>query len=276
MAATVEEKYSLRNTKVTKDETTHAKGWLVYDTNLTDTAALTASGVSVGDDYGDSTYCNDIAVKIFSGDKLGGDVVAWIVTANYSSKAIDDPTNKPDEITWSSRHEQEEMLQDSAGKDVENSAGEPFDRQPTWDKAYPTCSYTMYLASFDPAQIETYVNTTNSAAVTLDGKSFGANECRMADIQCGQMEEENEITFRKVTYVIEINPDGWEDMVVLDTGYSEIVGGIRKPILNSEQVPVKKPWALDGAGVKKAVGAAPAEIKFDPYESVSWAGLSFS
>ena len=237
----------------------------------------------VGDSHPTDTSSKCIKVSITrlhegagSPEEYGYRVKCDYSTATNVSVLTTSPLIRPWEYSTNSEGSVEDYFMDRAStpKPVVNSAGETFDTLPQRLKKGIEITITRNQASFSAATLQTYDKTVNSGSVTIDGYSVPAGMLLMTGID-GPKVVENGTTYYRVTYKMALNADGWHDYP-LDVGYTELVSGVPKKIIDAESREVSKPWPLDGAGAKAAlVTDPPAILDFEPYEEVSWAGLSF-
>ena len=77
------------------------------------------------------------------------------------------------------------------------------------------------------------------------------------------------LLYYRVTWEFEYNPDKWT-LVLNSVGYSELVSGKLKPILDGDGKPVSEPVALLANGTAAGAGIAPAQITYYPHKQIDF------
>lgn len=187
----------------------------------------------------------------------------WICTFRYSTSTDSRDTN-PDPlddtpiITWSTqRHEVPAVRDQSTGKLITNTAGDPFD-PPLMHPEH----WGQITIRANESGVPSYVSTlgaVNSATVTIDGQSFTAYEVLVDSIEIGPKQTRNEIEFREVTITLLTNERaavksisepslGWREEVV-NVGFRyldpEDDFKAKEALNDGDQTPVKEPVFLD-------------------------------
>jgi hypothetical protein len=89
--------------------------------------------------------------------------------------------------------------------------------------------------------------------------------------------EENGVAYTRVTYVIRINPRGW-DLILANQGFNYLDGSTLVRALktdeNGKQRPSPSPVPLDTDGTLLADDAPRVSLTFQIYERVDWSGLA--
>jgi hypothetical protein len=170
----------------------------------------------------------------------------------------------------------EEYAIDAEDFPVQNTAGEPFDRLPS--RIAPGRIYRIekYVNAAGKAIIESVEHTNNDGTVVIDGFVCGENTLLFVNASFEAFKAGAE-TMYKCTAEIAYNPRGWVDKV-LNVGFSEIADGNRKDItqkdVDSNDVPVTKPWPLNQDGSKKSSPTdTPDYIEFFGYPLADWSGV---
>lgn len=220
----------------------------------------------------------DVTVEFYTLDPL-----------SHAAQKTTEPVQRFPDISYGASEGTEPYFIDKSAtpKPVVNSAGEPFEQYLQRDTGARTITYTRNEASFDPNAMDAYKNTTNDAAVTIDGVEYPTDTLKLAIVTAQKVSEtwRNEgvdtvATYYKVTYPLKHRAEGWHDHP-LDVGYqcaADIDGTTGKisaltPIVNAAGVPVSKPWPLDGEGAAASLTAAPIELDFVPYAPADWTDL---
>lgn len=205
--------------------------------------------------------------------------------AAIAARAVD-PVERPPEISFGANESTEPYFMDRSAtpKPTVNSAGEPFEQFLQREGGHRVITYARNEASFDPDAADALSNTTNSAAVTIDGKEYAADTLKLGWVTAQKATEtwkndgvDTVATFYKVSYPIKRKLAGWHDKP-LDMGYQFVFTHtppvILNPILNAVGTPITKPWPLDGNGNAQTNATdAPAELDFLPYTSADWTDL---
>lgn len=184
-------------------------------------------------------------------------------------------------ITESDEEYEEEYVEDvdDPPVPVRNSAGEPFDRGPTRLAGVVVYTIQKYVDATTRNLIRAAKRTNNPDAVTINGLSHAANTLLLASATFDDVP--GSIAVWKATYKIKYRPgpygNGWVDYV-LNVGYSEMIDGERIDITQKDasdaDVPVPKPWPLNGIGTKKATADADIDrLAFYPYPDGVWTGI---
>lgn len=281
----VKELHDKRNSATEDGVTTHRRGWLVVCDDPADgtAVALVANGIpNEGDTYNGATLIRKEA------NPKDDSRTIFVVDGEYTDDPgeIEDmgvsPLDRPAEISWDYEEATAEYSKDHTtptAKAVTNSAGEPFDPWPARDDGWLVITVTKNEATHDPAAADALKNTLNSAIVTIDGKTYAAGTLKMSPIRAAKITERfngADVNYYRKTYILKARAAGWNH-VLLDVGFNEKVGNEWKPIKDQDGEPVRMPWPLDGAGVKKASPTdVPAELTFKPYASNAWTGITFA
>jgi hypothetical protein len=146
-----------------------------------------------------------------------------------------------------------------------NSAGDPIDGLEK-DVAMVKMTYTnTQVLSPDFGRLNAYTNTCNSTSF-LGGGAY--------TVRCmgwsGEYDQKNNVWNISVEFLFK--PDGWE-IRYYDVGFSEIVGGVRKAILDQAGNPVGQPVPLDGDGAQLNIGSEPLVRKLFPYSKAQMSNL---
>lgn len=208
---------------------------------------------------------------------------AWLFKLRYSNQpsgGVDpnpNPLDRDPEVRWSGETETRSIFMDFSATPapIQNSAGEPFDSLPQRDFGELTIHYTRNEASPNFATLYEYMHVVNDSAFTIDGQSIPERFAKV-HIEDAPKLVENGVTFYRVTYVVKLRAGGWNPTKVLDVGYSELLPLGRAPIVDDDGTAIRKPWPLDGDGLKTAEPTGPpAELEFQFYEEKDFGVLDF-
>lgn len=193
----------------------------------------------------------------------------------YGSTSIP-PLDRPVEIRWGSEEVMEIAYADADGTPYTNSAGEPFNPQPQRPKCYLTCTYTRNEADPTWTDLVDFQNVINDASITVDGKVFAAKQALLRITDAPKITE-GATTYYRVTYYFRFKGVNWNPTEVLDVGLNQKSGANLVPILDADGSPVRRPWPLNGAGVKMTnPDDAPAILEFNDYPVADFSTLAFS
>lgn len=170
----------------------------------------------------------------------GNDKHTLRVKVKYKPKEISDDTQQGDEETseseveewgWSAGTEQHELATDVTGKDVLNSAGDPFDSVPNVDAPAPVFTKVLRTKKRRSGWFA-YNCKVNQGSVNIGGETFAAKTllCTIAEqrlINEGEWKYRYTISLKYRTNEVDIGHSnstteiGW-DIAVADTGMREI------------------------------------------------------
>lgn len=226
----------------------------------------------------------------------------WDITVNGSETVqayFRDRSPKP--ASWN-----EAEMGPWTGKPVITSAGNPFDTLPERDASELQIEITRNEATRDIAADAEWSNQVNQYPVVIDGTTFAPGTLKLSPITSQRVVEQwkdawgitREVTYYRYTYRLRARAETWADRME-DRDYVQLVPVVDdagEPVLDEddqqvreqteitvkdentgEQVPVRKPWPLDGAGLAlKNPSKAPAQLTFHPYYARDFAPLNFS
>lgn len=213
----------------------------------------------------------------------------FTVRVNYSSKVEEqkkeeDPTDRPDEITWDFEDKAQPYFKDETTptpKNVVNSAGEPFEEFLERDAGSLTATVRRNVAPgyYDPATAIAYKDVVNQGGFRLDGKQIADGQAKLKAYTAGATKTENGFTYREVQWVLQFR-ESWDDKIE-DRGFNEKdpdnPGHVKAIVTNIPPTKPDKPWPLDGSGAAKLFSDdAPEVLTFKPYKKKSFAKFKFS
>jgi len=164
----------------------------------------TAAGLpSIGDSYPDDTAAKCVAIAPEQQD----DRLDWLVTVRYStsttqlSTSADDPLDRDPVISWGRESVERIAVADVNGAPVHNYAGEPFDPPPSIPHSRLVCRIVRNEASYAPDTAAEYLDSVNSAGITVAGLSLLARQGLLREFS-GEKKQEAGDDFWEVTYEI--------------------------------------------------------------------------
>jgi hypothetical protein len=172
------------------------------------------------------------------------------------------PLDRAPKISWGSVKKQKAVWKDKDGDPIVTKAGEFFiDTPPKDDSNWTITIESNEISPNDLTWLLTYPNTLNSASVTVDGVSIGAELLKCEAITISPQLFANNVNYRKVTVTLAYNLEGW-DFNILHRGFKEkdalgnIVlikyplddGGIRLASDDKTRTKITTPHPLDDKG----------------------------
>lgn len=170
----------------------------------------------------------------------------------------------------------ETVTQDKDGKNIENSAKQPFDPplEQTYYDEQVTVSFNSWLVDLN--NIEATRGKINSASVTMTvnglTRTFAAKTLKLTAAKYTTTVGDGGQTYWDIDYTLLYRKDGWKRKVV-DRGYYERIGGKLIQIKDQYGEPVTSPSYLDGTGKKLSQGADAVLKEFELDKDVSFTGL---
>jgi hypothetical protein len=160
---------------------------------------------------------------------------------------------------------------------ITNSAGDVFSPAPTQTRQIRVINISRietYDAT-DMAMWEGLKQSTNSAAVTIDGIAYPVRSLLMEAITPRRYYlPDSAAWIWDVSYRILVDFELLHQTQLLDQGYYKLVGGVRTPILDASGQPVAVPVLLNGSGDVLAAGGTPVFRTFELKPRRNWAGLA--
>lgn len=233
------------------------------------------------------------------GDKIVLTVVVSYERATSETIAIPEEEDSPaEELTsqvtqwgWDSGTAEREMAQDTAGKSVLNSAGDPFDSLPHYSIPEPTFTKVMKFTK-RPGSIRQYKCVVNDSEVTIGADTYPAGTLlcdisEVRDLSDKHWNYQYTISLKYRSQTIDFNPNesqdgegeeiGW-DIAICDAGMRECKDGVKKTLIRvkdsetGEMCTVASPALLNGHG--EAIGEDSSEkacfLRFKPYKAVKF------
>lgn len=280
--ATCEKMWEGRTGSRQNTETKYQQTYRIIMTAESDTAAtIFAAGVlpAIGAAFpGDSSaYCVDVSLQ------GGADGLVWVATASYTNKVEqqslnDDPLARVFRPRWSFENTSRLSDRDYEGTAYASTAGEYFDPPMEIPEIVPVVRFIRNEATFDPNLTLAYANKVNSRVW------FGGEE---KQVLCSAIfpspQEENGLQYEQVTYEFKFccnhleDPDGdpvYWDLLVVNRGMWELVGGKRRLIKDDTKQFVSKPVNLNADGTKMDDDETdPHVLRFVRYGSIDFHAL---
>jgi hypothetical protein len=299
----VAERFERRRSSIKDGKVSHTRTWLVTCDAIGDgtAAALTASasGVTIPR-YGDRLFPANafILATSIDAEPVANSSVHFEVSVEYTTVDIGSrlvtPLDRPPEITWNASESTEPYFMDCSAptpKYVANTAGDPFDQFLERESGSLVIQITLNEATHDAALADTFSNTVNAEAITIDATTFAPGTLKLSPITATKVFEtiesagyETRYVYYRRSYNLKARRDGWKDRP-LDVGQNELVSDPAQPtkppklmpILAATSTRVSRPYPLDGNGRKRATPTeAPAVLEFLPYTVKSWATLAIA
>lgn len=291
---------SVKSVTLIKESGGRAKGsqarTRVYQVELTDAAAEGIDDALAADDGSEAVpqigdeWKSGSSIKAVSanGSRMSGDQLTYQITVQYSdqtdeqNEAIENPLNRPAEITTRGVSRAEPYFTDADDEPVANSAGELFSDLPEREVAEAVeYQITKFVSSRNTSSLQAALKTLNNSSVTIDGDVLSAGQAFLSDFNVGPKQEKvvgvSTVTYYKRTVTVYARAD-WDDKFEDRglNGFDISASGVGLvPIRDSEGGKVATPFPLDGLGFAKAAATdTPAEIVLKPYERSPWPSLA--
>jgi hypothetical protein len=277
---------------------TYRRQFYVLATATTDDeyGAVNATGIpAIGDAHPSDSGARlrDKRAKRESADAR----LKWIVDCQYSSGTAttaqpDNPLSRDPDISLDTEYIDRIPTAAFNGTNwttaVANTAGDLFDPPPSIQVPVTVIRIGRNESSFTVSTKNTYEGTVNSATLTIAGQSLTARQALMRSITASKATE-NGTTYYRVNYEILVadlngptigtSPDAvattTHDLVIANTGYFQLVGGVKAPCLvTSTGEPANVPQLLAADGTQLSISGAPVWLSFRVRREQAWSGLS--
>jgi len=186
------------------------------------------------------------------------------------------PLLRAPQVVWDQGSYVMAMEKDAAGNAVVSTNSEPFDPPLEEEIIYSILRVSRNEAMSPAGIVDTFVNKTNDAAVTLCGKACGAETalCRRLG---GESQVEQGAFFWKVNYEIWINALGW-DYTKLAVGTYTLDGNKKKIRIKDPKTEafITSPVPLTAAGLELDLNQNPipyAYVTFKRYATADFTDL---
>lgn len=198
----------------------------------------------------------------------------WEITVNYDtkqpdpSKITENPLQKIPEVDWDFQRYSKPIVKDRHFNAIRNSAGDVYDPPAEKDATRVVLTITSNKADFNVVFALDFRDVVNRT-------SFLGADPRQAKVMSLKAKRQSEkgLVYFAVTAVIEFHDETF-DLVLLDIGYNELIGGVRTPIREKDGTLIQTPMLLDGNGVRLAPNAQPVFNTFEVYEEQDFALLN--
>lgn len=302
----IKELHQKRRSSLKDGKASHTRAFLVVTDDIADgtavalgatitdeSEAILAAVPTIGQPHDKDTSAKATGIEASPVNDSG---VHFEVTVEYAGTGVlgmpANPLDRPAEISYGFQDATESYFIDRSDppKPVANSAGDPFDSFLERETGWLVLTINTNEPTHNPVVADAFSHTTNREAVTIDGITYAAGTLKLSPITAQKVkeriEEEGvvmEVQYYKRTYVLKARKDGWKEKP-LDLGLNELIAdpdptkpGKLKPIVDSVNAPIRRPWPLNGAGRKKPKGTeTAATLEFLPYAEASWSTLAFT
>jgi hypothetical protein len=286
------ERHQSRRSSYRSGSLTHTREWLVATDDINDGTVLAMTAVPQPGQHHPVDF-GAIVTSIEAQPHDNSDKL-FLVQIEYTTTTFGMPASplnaKPD-ISYGSSDATEAYFQDHTTPDRKrccNSAGDPFESFPERETGELTITITVNEETFNPVTMDGFRHTLNQEPVSIDGVTYAAGTLKLSpptaqkvtDTIEGEGGGSQTFVYYRVTYLLKAKADGWDDKI-LDVGTNELIKdpakptdpGKLRPIVDSVNSPVKKPWPLAQGRKKPSPDAQADELVFKPYKSVTWASL---
>lgn len=205
----------------------------------------------------------------------GGSHLLYRVTGSYGPWDplihASSPLNVAALVEWEGINYEQVIDRASDGSTpLVNSAGDYFDPGVTIDEARCVLKVTKNLASVTPATLMAFSNKINTDV----WNGFPVKTLKFAPPRIQRLYHQNVGTnagsYWRVEHTFEYNRYTW-DRFILDQGYRQVVGGVRRNIL-VDGAPAQSPVPLNGSGVALAVPVTAVNVlQFQVYPDITFA-----
>lgn len=182
-------------------------------------------------------------------------IATYTTATSEDGSPIDreDPISDPPVFSFKTIRDRRIAEKDQNGKVYQNSAkvlfDPPFERQ--WNRRAITIERNELL--YSSAYADEWQNVINSAA----WGAYAARTAMVVSIDAVSVFDRG-MSYWRVTYEVEINPDGWQPSL-LDRGL-HILDGAGKPVpIERDGVRLSEPVLLNGSGAE-ATGSPPTAV----------------
>lgn len=244
-------------------------------------AAEHATSVSLSIPGIGAAHPEDSSLKVRNrkADPVDGTRLLFLVVVRYDENVwLENPLSMPVQVSYGDMEIQESYYEDCTTptpKIAINTAGDPFDENPTRDSAITVITIEKNVAgSTNYSSYAALRKKVNSGSTTIDGQAYGAGELYVKAVGLSKVQVLNAVSFRTLTSTIYSNPAGW-DQIFQSRGRREKVGSdridIHDPVTGRV---VDYLWPLNADGTKKsAVSDKGDPITLKPYAATSISAL---
>jgi len=180
----------------------------------------------------------------------------WFFETKYKRCSLSDPNplNRTPLIRWSFGLIQEPCDTDYAGNTIANTAGDPFDPPQAYESNIAFLRETKYFSTYNVNTALTYLNTVNSAAVTISGLGNVPARSIRNSVYAPVSDYYANAAIIPVTFEFEYRPNGFNRQLA-NKGYQAMYkdknGAIKKgKLINKGSLqPIPQPVLLDTYGI---------------------------
>jgi len=236
------------------------------DDSVTAMAAVHSSqGILLGTAHPNDSnaLCNG-----FSAAPYGNDDMEWTVSVSYSS-AFDEtesqePTQRPDQKSWSFTTKQKAIDHDLNDQAILNSANDPpvSGIEITEYQAIYQLTKNIPEANFDSSIFYSMAGKCNAAAF----QGAGPGQVMFIPQSATYTRDQEFGNYWTVAYSFVFDPDRHDKIKLLDQGFNVLDGADKIKAVDGNDDPVQDAILLDGAGVQLAQDAPPVFNEFSIIE----------
>lgn len=211
---------------------------------------------------------------VYDNDRLPTDLKGSQATTPEQASSNTSPDVRPWVLKYGSVTRSELKTKDVNDKKATNSAGVPFSTGLQVPVTFPTISFSLYKATFDPEKL-LYINSVNDNDYVTSYFTVLQRQGRITSYTADRVYEFGSFWWQ-IGITIEINFDKYNPIKILDAGtlYKASLTKPLQPILDKlNGNPVTQPVPLDGAGLPLNAGDPLVFIDFDCYEELDWSAL---
>lgn len=231
-----------------------------------------------------------------------GDKIVLTIVVSYerlSSEAVSIESEEeapPEEITaevtqwgWDTGTGERDMVADSTGKAVKNSAGDPFDSVPRYSAPEPTFTKVIKFTR-RPGSILEYKCKVNKSPVTIGVDTYPPHTllCDISearDLNDKYWNYQYTISLKYRSQIVDLNgtseSDGSQTEIgwgagIVDAGMRECLDGVKKTLIRikdsetGEMCTVTSPSLLNGRGARLEDENAMKILHFKPYAEIDF------
>ena len=202
-----------------------------------------------------------------------------ITFSTTTGNSATDPLQRPSILTSSYNESTEPYFIDAAGKQVINTAGDPYDPMPQRRTGSLILQITKNMSLFPAVDYDAIKYSTNSGEITIRQTAYAANTLLFLPPTVQEVYENVSGIFYHyfaTTFRLAADHTGHKDDLV-SRGYRQVasLGDIPAYVTGDDGLATGLPVGLDASGAQVAPGQAPATTEFQPYPSLNW-GIDFS
>ena len=303
MSSTVNERLEGQAGEETAKTRAQTREFIVEYSSDTDVSNIATYNSSVVLALSGSTIIPDVG-EPFPGDGrsyctkrraiLYKDKYHWLVTCWHETVSIEeDPTTEDPVISFDSAQytrviEKAYQTGDARGaptKAILNSADDPFDPPIQQPESRTLISVTQNVRNFREEWISEFENTINDRETRIAGFNVGVGQARMVRINAVPKtlvrEELWDLDYWEVSFQVELDPDGYSPLKILDQGFNYIPEGdsagtkTKFTVLDDagEETFANEPQLLNGIGGKGSADD-PKYVEYYTYWEADWRVLN--